>query len=58
MVKVSCSSKNVFKNSLKNYCFILLSLLTRDEEIEGKELRSAEAANCFIQEAGRARELR
>lgn len=47
------------KIQLKMNAFILLfSLLTRDEEIEDEKLRLATTANCFVQEVGRASELR
>jgi len=38
--------------------YLLLSLLTRDEEIDGEELRLATAVNFFVQQVGRASELR
>lgn len=41
-----------------NVLILLLSLLTRDEDMEEKELRLATADNCFVQEFGRASELR
>lgn len=41
-----------------NVLISLLSLLTRNEDIEEEELRLATAANCFVQEIGRASELR
>lgn len=41
-----------------NVLILLVSLLTRDEDMEEEELRLATAANCFVQEVGRASELR
>lgn len=40
-----------------NVLVLLLSLLTRDEDMEEEQLRLATAANCFAQEVGRASEL-
>lgn len=56
--KVSYSCKNASKYSAKNEQIHLLSLLTRDEEIGDEELRLATAANCFVQEVGRASQFR
>lgn len=41
-----------------NVLLLLLSILTRDEDMEEEELRLATAVNCFVQEVGRASDLR
>lgn len=41
-----------------NAIALLLSVLTRDKEIEDEELKLATAANYFVQELGRASKLR